>query len=117
MGDRVLFQVVSVDRQQYSPVLYCHWSGSEVNTILERLAKRMKGRSDDVEYVAARLVQEAINGDEGQLSFGIRNAQGILTAADSHGDAGVVLMIADPQGIRIQCFGGYLRVEDKVVNA
>jgi hypothetical protein len=53
------------------------------------------------------LVQECIDGNEGNLSFGIWNATSILTAADSHGDGGVVLIDVSGPQMQFKCFGGY----------
>jgi hypothetical protein len=69
----------------------------------------MTARRDDVEYVAARLVQECTALDpDGFLGFGIWNASKRLTEADSHGDAGVVLIDCG-DGFKCECLGGYLR--------
>ena len=105
MGERVLFQVVR--GKEFSPVIYCHWSGDQVRDICTRLRERMKGRDDDVQYTAARLVQECTNGDIGNLSFGIWNAEGVLADADSHGDGGVVLVDVSGPQMEFKCFGGY----------
>jgi hypothetical protein len=105
MGERVLFQVVR--GEEFSPVIYCHWSGDEVRDICDRLRERMKGRGGDVQYTAARLVQECINGNEGNLSFGIWNADSVLTETDSHGDGGVVLVDVSGPQMEFKCFGGY----------
>lgn len=108
MGDRVLFQIVAKNRpNQFGPVVYCHWSGSLAPEIVRALAKRMEGRSDDMSYATARLVQECVGDDGGNLSFGVWNADKKLTAEDSHGDAGVVL-IDCANGFRCECLGGYL---------
>lgn len=105
MGDRVLFQVVH--GENFSPVVYCHSSGSEVREICARLQDRMRGRYGDLHYTTARLVQECINERPGNLSFGMWNAIGIQTEIDSHGDGGVVLIdISGPQ-MEFKCFGGY----------
>jgi hypothetical protein len=109
MGDRVLFQVVK--GKEFSPVVYGHWSGSKAPAVVARLAKRMKGREGDVEYTAARLVQELVGDAEGALSFGMWNAKAVLTAEDSHGDAGVVLIHAEPGGLRAEYLGGYLPLD------
>ncbi len=106
MGDRVLFQVVSGNN--VSPVVYCHWAGSDAPRIVRALAERMTARGDDVDYAAARLVQECTALDpDGFLGFGISNASARLTKADSHGDAGVVL-IDCADNFRCECLGGYL---------
>jgi hypothetical protein len=105
MGDRVLFQVVS--GEDFSPVVYCHSSGAEVRDICARLQGRMRGRHNDLHYTAARLVQECIRERPGNLSFGMWNAVGIQTEADSHGDGGVVLIDVSGPQMEFKCFGGY----------
>ncbi len=115
MGDRVLFQVVAsfvAKPSEVSPVVYGHWCGSEAPQICAALAKRMETRPGDVPYTGARLVQEVCNATskgEGALSVGVWNAPEVLTAEDSHGDAGCVLISCTPQGLRFKCMGGYLR--------
>lgn len=104
MGDIVLMQVVG--QGKFSPVIYGHWCGEQAPEIVKRLQKRMSERKGDVDYIAARLVQEAINGRSGDTGFGIWNAEKVLTAADSHGDAGVVLINADT--LEPTYIGGYL---------
>lgn len=105
MGERVLFQVVRGER--FSPVIYCHWSGDEVRDICSRLRERMQGRGGDVQYTAARLVQECTNGDTGNVSFGIWNADSVLTETDTHGDGGVVLIDVSGAQMEFKCLGGY----------
>jgi hypothetical protein len=102
-------QVVKADGQ-FGPVVYCHWTGSDSPEVIARLAKRMEGRAGDVDYSTARLVQEAIGGDTGNISFGVFNADAILTAADSHGDCGVILIHCD-KGHAWEPLCGYLRGE------
>lgn len=104
MGDRVLMQCRKGD--EFGPVLYCHWAGDQAPEIVRRLAKRMADRRGDIQYCSARLVQEAIGDDSSALSFGIWNADKMLTAEDSHGDAGVILI--DTDTFRCECLGGYL---------
>lgn len=122
MGDRVLFQVIHTGREapsvvtHFGPVIYCHWSGYYALDIVQRLAKRMKDRQGDVDYATARLVQECIGdnssgnphwyGDDA-LGYGVWNTDKVLTAEDSHGDAGVVLIDCS-KGFKVQCLGGYL---------
>jgi hypothetical protein len=93
MGDRVLMQVVT--DSNFGPIFYCHNSGYDAPEICARLAERMRTRPNDLDYSSARLVQEAIGDCDGNLSFGIWNATDRLTAEDSHGDAGVILIHAD----------------------
>jgi hypothetical protein len=113
MGDRVLIQVVGPKipgerKREVSPVAYGHWCGSRVPDILERLRARMLTRGADVPYTFARLIQEMIAGDDGNLSFGAWNQSQPLTEKDSPGDAGCVLIHVGPEGMRFECFGGYL---------
>jgi hypothetical protein len=114
MGDRVLFQVWAGTgkEREVSPVVYGHWAGDEAPAICARLQERMKGREGDVQYTAARLVQEVCGTDKGNMSVGIWNRKTLLRKQDSHGDAGVVLVEAAKDGIRFQCVGGYLLVGD-----
>jgi hypothetical protein len=96
MGDRVLMQVVSDDRKRFSPVIYMHWEGSNWENIVQKLAAQMHDRLDDVDYSAARLVQicaTCFNSND-NLGLGIWNTDHILTAEDSHGDNGIVLINA-----------------------
>jgi len=114
MGDRVLFQVVSGKQSKaFGPVVYCHWSGEGAPEIVQKLAERMKGRANDIDYATARLVQECIGDDLGSMNtgFGVWNVDHRLTADDSHGDAGVVLVDCS-DGFKCECLGGYLRVDD-----
>ncbi len=107
MGNKVLMQVYNSDTNKFGPAVYGHWSGSDAKDIAQRLKVRMHNRIGDVDYSSARLVQEMINNEPGDGGFGIFNVDKILTIADSHGDAGIVL---------IDCFndheptfiGGYL---------
>ncbi len=107
MGDRVLLQVVRKDEKpEFSPVIYCHWLGGDAVEAVKRLAVRMNGRRGDVYYIAARLLQEVINGDVGDTGFGMWNAKKVLTAKDSQGDAGVILV--DAETFEMTFLGGYL---------
>ena len=105
MGDRVLFQIVR-GHAEFGPVVYCHWAGYRAPEIVRKLASRMKSRTGDMDYATARLVQECTANGDGPLSFGVSNAAARLTAEDSHGDAGVVLIDCD--GFTCECLGGYL---------
>lgn len=111
MGDRVLMQCYSSKSGETGPVVYCHWNGSEAGVIVRRLAKRMESRGADLHYASARLVQDAINGDEGNVSFGVWNRADLLTEGDSHGDAGVILIDVD-NGYKTTCLGGYMITGD-----
>lgn len=109
MGDRVLLQVVKKtpgEKTEFSPVVYCHWLGGGAVDAVKRLAKRMDDRRGDVEYIAARLLQEVIGDDDHYLGFGLMNTRKVLTAKDSHGDAGVILVDADT--FEMTFLGGYL---------
>ena len=111
MGDRVLMQVVG--KNEFSPVLYGHWSGESSPQVCERIRARMHGREKDVPFTAARLVQELIgDGREGNLGFGIWNAEAELTEKDSHGDAGIIIVDVTENVMRFRCMGGYLKVSD-----
>lgn len=103
MGDRVLMQCVQGEK--FGPVVYGHWSGYQAPKIVARLKSRMESRGGDLDYWSARLVQEAID-NEGNLGFGCWNASAQLTAEDSHGDAGCVLIDVDTG--EVTCLGGYL---------
>ena len=109
MGDRVLLQIVQAN--EFGPVVYCHWSGARAPEIVRKLSARMLlqlHREGDIDYASARLVQECTAADpDGALSFGVSNAPARLTADDSHGDAGVVLI--DCNTFKCECLGGYLR--------
>ncbi len=115
MGDRVLFQVLSKAQGAVGPVVYGHWSGSNAPAIVRRLVDRMAARPGDVAYTTARLVQEIVADDpDGPLGVGVWNAptlgggsSEVLTADDTHGDAGVVLIDCS-DGFRCECLGGYL---------
>ena len=106
MGDRVLIQIVAKDGE-FSPIIYGHWAGSTAKAAIARLKKRMKDRLNDVSYSAARMVQELINDDEADTGFGLMHADKILTADDSQGDAGVILV--DARTFKCTYLGGYLK--------
>lgn len=112
MGDRVLMQVFSSKSGEFGPVVYGHWSGETAPEVVDRLRARMKNRLDDVQYSSARLVQEIIGDDRHDTGFGIWNTSAKLTAADSHGDAGCVL-IDCANDHKAQYFGGYLKATGK----
>lgn len=106
MGDRVLLQVVKKEPAEFSPVLYSHWRGGSAVDAVHRTARRMQGRPGDVPYIAARLFQELVGNDDGDTGFGLMLADKVLTAEDSHGDAGVILVDADT--FKMTFLGGYL---------
>jgi hypothetical protein len=101
-----MLQCIKKSTGEFGPVVYGHWSGSDAPIIVERLKARMRTRGADLEYASARLVQDAINGDSGNLSFGLWNADHILTAGDNNEDAGVVLINVDDYSA--EYLGGYL---------
>ena len=105
MGDRVLFQMVR-GAAEFGPVVYCHWSGYRAPESARKLSARMASRPGDLDYATARLVQECTANGDGALGFGVSNAAARLTAEDSHGDAGVVLIDCD--SFKCECLGGYL---------
>ena len=106
MGNRVVMQCVDASGN-FGPVVYGHWSGEDTPEIIRRFTRRMQGRDNDIEYATARLVQEMCNGADGNTGFGCWNADHILNEADSHGDAGVVLIDVS-NGFSPTYFGGYL---------
>lgn len=113
MGDRVLMQCavkVGTPEEEVGPVIYCHWAGPEAPTFIRELAKRMKDRPGDLHYASARLAQIAMDGDDGDLGFGIWNQPTRLTSEDSHGDAGCVVIRVD-EGFKCDCRGGYLSTD------
>lgn len=122
MGDRILYQVVSkYDRMtktalEFSPVVYGHNSGHNWKEDTAKLAKKMRDRSD-VQYAAARLIQIMI-GDHpfsvnDNCGFGIWNIDRVLTADDTHGDAGVVLIDADNGYLTIPLCGYSKRQQEE----
>lgn len=95
MGNRVLIQFIGTGSngdREFSPVIYGHWAGSKAAGSLVVLRKRMSDRPGDISYVAARCVGLLIGDDDGSTGYGLWNATKILTAADSHGDAGIFLV-------------------------
>ena len=112
MGDRVLMQCFSSKSGECGPVVYGHWAGCEAQDIVLKLAKRMEGRGGDLAYSSARLAQEAVaTSPNGNTGFGIWNQTTKLTAKDSHGNAGVILIDVD-NGHRCECLGGYLKADE-----
>lgn len=107
MGDRALIQFEQ--GPQRSPAIYVHWLGSRVPAILARLELQMEGRSDDLNYVAARCVQVICDmmPDEPQLSVGIWNQRIKLRKSDSQGDAGCFVVDISTVPWTIERFGGY----------
>lgn len=116
MGDRVIFQCYSKNSEgevaNVGPAVYGHWAGSNARKICKRFEKRMEGRANDVSYASARLVQEVIEGHpDGNTSVGIWNQEPLLTAEDSHGDAGVVLIDVSNSVHQYTFLGGYWNQE------
>ena len=107
MGDRVVLQCYGDG--EVGPAVYGHWSGQDALAVIERLRERMRARPGDVAYWSARLVQELTRMDRGCLGFGIWNAPAKLTAKDSHGDAGVILI--DVRNGSIKIIDSYLKEE------
>jgi hypothetical protein len=117
MGDRVLIQVTEGKRR--GPVVYGHWCGCDAPRIVAALCARMASRGPDLDYWSARLVQEVCAASDGDragmnLSVGISNQSRALRAADSQGDAGIVIIALQPNGARpvVHCLGGYLTAAD-----
>ena len=69
MGDRVVIQFKTA-KGEVSPVIYGHWSGEAAPDAIARLYKRMRDRPDDIEYIAARCLQEVGMIDATPASFG-----------------------------------------------
>ena len=107
MGDRVLMQCIIKKTGVFGPVIYGHWCGSDAPAIIAATKAQMIGHAGDVEYFSARLVQQVCATDpNGNTGAGIWNATGILTADDSQGDAGVILIDVDTGAV--ETLGGYL---------
>jgi len=105
MGDRVLMQIVN-NAGEFGPVVYGHDAGVHAPMIVRDLVARMAPRGGDVTYWSARLVQEVSKTcTEGSHSLGMWNAEAVLTAEDSHGDGGVVIINADTN--EATYMGGY----------
>lgn len=85
MGDRVTIQLTK--GKEFSPIIYMHWAGEAALEILKEAAPLM--RKGDMSYAFARLAGACHNATEPEqgLSFGIWNADSIVTE-DSQGDNG-----------------------------
>ena len=107
MGDRVVIQFKTADGE-VSPVIYGHWAGEAAPAAIARLYDRMRGRPDDIEYVAARYLQELGMTDATSAGFGIWNAppHGEMDQSDSHGDAGCFVVTIGPKW-HVRQFAGY----------
>lgn len=107
MGDRALIQFKGRDASEHSPVTYTHWGGYDVRARLAELRELMRGREGDVSYTAARFVGICHQASEGNLSLGIWNHDGLLTADDSHGDAGCFVCEWVGHELHVETVGGY----------
>jgi len=107
MGDRALVQFT--DGDTLSPCVYLHWDGDQMQTLLAKLLDQtqdlMKTRGPDVAYVAARFVGICHEARPGNLSLGLWNQDTVLTAGDSHGDAGC--FVIDVRNWTVATVGGY----------
>jgi len=102
----------------YSPVIYLHWHGNQVNDFLYEAMKLMESRGEDLHYATARLIGVCHNQIVGNTSLGVmhlpeRFAERVRLEGDeylrheSHGDAGLFLVdISDPTW-PTKCYGGY----------
>lgn len=118
MGDRVLMQCHSAKSGRFGPVVYCHWLGDKAPQIVNRLINRMRPRTGDLDYSSARLVQECTLAQidpDSYMSIGVWNSDHLLTAKDSHGDAGCVLIDVDTW--QTTYVGGYLRYDGLLKSA
>jgi hypothetical protein len=129
MGDRAL--VIFENKDEISPVVYLHWSGSRVPAFLQQLKERMQGREGDVSYATARFIGLCHEAIYGNLSLGVWNlpadtlvavkTRGLSTEADkelagySHGGAGVVVVNA--HDFTWKAYGGYLTDEKVAANS
>jgi hypothetical protein len=116
MGDRAL--IVFTDGTDVSPVIYLHWSGSQVPALLQQHKALMATRGADVQYAAARFVGIVhATMPDSNLSLGIWNTDDTLRPAVlggaarelaeiSHGDAGFV--VVDVNDYSWKAYGGYL---------
>lgn len=104
MGNRVLIQFT--DGVNTSPAIYGHWAGREAPAALLALRIRMNDRPADVEYIAARCLQELGMNNERSTGFGIFNATDRLGPEDSQGDAGVFVVTVGPIW-KVRHLGGY----------
>ena len=110
MGDRALIQIVrhntsSNQEPEFSPVCYLHHAGCDAADYIRELSDRMVNRDGDCGYAFARLIGIAHNHTPGNMSLGAWNADGILKAEDTHGDAGIY--IVDCTTWKVKAMGGY----------
>lgn len=118
MGDRAI--IVLRDKDNHSPIIYCHWGGCHVNEYLDELDVMMRDRPGDLLYSAARLVGIIHNHLEPPYSLGMRNSKlphpskcTYKTYADlSNGDAGTILY--DVNTKQRHYFRGYLEEQQRI---
>jgi len=116
MGDRVLLQCWNSGTGKFGPVVYGHWLGEQAPQIVAALRARMElARPGDLDYNSARLVQTAcaLTAAGSTTGVGLWNTDHLLTAADSHGDAGCVLIDVGVVPYAVQYLGGYLRAPEQ----
>lgn len=106
MGDRALIQFTDKGGT-VSPVVYVHGQGYAVGTLLEETMKLMQGRPDDIQYASARFVGICHSKNVSNLSLGIWNKNELLTAEDTHGDAGCFVVDVTEEKWKVYCDGGY----------
>lgn len=106
MGDRALIQFKDKSGD-FSPVVYLHWQGNSVGTLLEETMQLMKNRPGDVSYATARFIGICHTANVDSLSLGVWNKNELLTAADSHGDAGCFVVDVSESRWTVYMDGGY----------
>lgn len=95
MSSPVFFQVISVERNLFSPIIYGHWAEEYKEKIIAGLKQRMRDRHGDVSYTAARLVQELCNREDlkdKDYGVGIRNAEKVWTEEEVKQSPGTPLV-------------------------
>lgn len=98
MGDRALVIFHDKAKNEYSPVVYLHWSGGKVKNYIQELKVLMGDRVDDVDYATARFIGICHSHNEGNLSLGVSNLPKGFSDCDaflgnmSHGDRGVFMV-------------------------
>ena len=109
MGDRAL--VIFKHQDNYSPVTYLHWHGSDVPQLLWNTREWMVGRENDLDYTAARFVGVCHRHIDGNCSLGIWNLPSDFKHTEkyleemSQGNAGVI--IVDVSTWEFEQYGGY----------
>ncbi len=99
MGDRVIYQCTN-NKGEHSSALYLHWGGNDAVAFVKNLLKQ--GVSIGDPWVNVELVPDYDREC-------IMETTGLLTAADTHYDAGIVLVNLDTG--QVTCMGGYLKPE------